>query len=129
MALSRASRLWPADVLMTPASTTTTPPGRASRTPKPVAMSPGSTPMTRRAWPASGLGGGDSGDDFVGDVVVGVDGLDVVLLLDGLDQAQNRGGVLALDAHEGLGHHVDLRFQNRDTVPLQRLAHRLDLIR
>src|SRR5678816_1337654 len=77
-ALSRASSGWPVVVLMTPASTTVTPPGSASSTPNPVATSPGSTPMTRRT-----LGRGDGVDDLVGDVVVGVNGLDVVLLLEG----------------------------------------------
>src|SRR5215475_5872016 len=105
-ALSRASRGWPVVVLMTPASRTATPPAAASSTPNPVATSPGSTPMTRRA-----LGRGDGVDDLVGDVVVGVHGLDVVLLLQGLDQPQHRRGLLALDLHRGLRHHVHPRFE------------------
>src|SRR5215468_7917517 len=112
MALSLASSAWLGAVEMTPASTTATPPGAASRTPNPVATRPGSTPMIRRRSPGPGPGRptsrrGDGVDDLVGDVVVGVDGLDVVLLLEGLDQPQHRCGVLALHAHGGLGHHVD----------------------
>src|SRR5262244_4289055 len=100
MALSRASRGWVLAVVITPDSITVTTPGAASMTPNPVATSPGSTPMTRRA-----LGRGDGVDDLVGDVVVGVNGLDVVLLLEGLDEPQDRGGLLALHPHRGLGHH------------------------
>src|SRR4029434_5215880 len=89
MALSRASRGWVLEVVMTPESTTVTAPGAASRTANPVATSPGSRPMTRSA-----LGRGDGVEDLVGDVVVGVDGLHVVLFLEGLDQSQHGGGVL-----------------------------------
>src|SRR5215471_13870214 len=111
MAWSRASSAWPAVVVMTPASATTTPPATASSTPNPVATRPGSTPMILSACapglaalaagpgPAAGAGrrpgggpsepsslrGGDGVDDLVGDVVVRVHGLDVVLLLEGLD--------------------------------------------
>src|SRR5262250_3425883 len=100
MALSRASSGWALVVVMTPDSTTVTTPGAASTTPNPVAMSPGSTPMTRSA-----LGRGDGVEDLVGNVVVRVDGLDVVLLLEGLDEPQHRRGVLALHAHGGLRDH------------------------
>src|SRR5690349_13617417 len=123
-ALSRASSGWPVVVLMTPASTTVTPPGSASSTPNPVATSPGSTPMTRSA-----LGRGDGVDDLVGDVVVGVNGLDVVLLLEGFDQPQHRRGLLALHLDRGLGHHVHPRLEHRHALPLERLPDRLHFIR
>src|SRR5512147_3292281 len=109
---------------MTPASRTATPPTPASSTPNPVAMSPGSTPMTRSA-----LGRGDGVDDLVGDVVIGVNGLDVVLLLEGLDQPQDRRGLLALHLHRGLRHHVDPRLEHRHALPLEGLANRLHFIR
>src|SRR4030095_15531239 len=125
MALSRASRTWPVLVLITPASTTVTPPGPASSTPNPVATNPGSTPMTlRMRRPGTGLGGGERVYALVGDVVVGEDGLDAVLLLERLDQPQHRRGVLAVDAHGGLGHHVDLGLEHRDPRALQPLADR-----
>src|SRR5712691_13267515 len=123
-AFRRASRGWPAAVLMTPASRTTTPPAPASSTPNPVATRPGSTPMTRSA-----LGRGDGVDDLVGDVVVGIHGLDVVLLLEGLDQPQHRRGLLTLYLHGGLRHHVHPRFDHRHPLPLERLADRLHFIR
>src|SRR6185436_3696374 len=129
MALSRASRTWPVLVLITPASITVTPPGPAWSTPNPVATNPGSTPMTLRTRRSSkGLGGGDGVDDLVGNVVVGEDGLDVVLLLERLDQPQHRRGVLAVDAHGGLGHHVDLSFEHRNPRALQPLADRFHLV-
>src|SRR5688500_13799932 len=130
MALSRASRTWPVAVLITPAPTTVTPPAPASSTPYPVATSPGSTPMTlRMRRSANGLGGGDGVDDLVGDVVVGEDGLDVVLLLERLDQPQHCRGILAVDAHGGLGHHVDLSLEHRNARPLQHLADCFHLVR
>src|SRR5215475_5170225 len=97
MALSRASRGCVLAVVMTPDSITVTTPGAASTTPNPVATSPGSRPMTRRA-----LGRGDGVEDLVRDVVVGVDGLHVVLLLERLDESQHRGRVLAFHPHGGL---------------------------
>src|SRR3981189_168446 len=93
-AFRRVSSGCPVVVLMTPASRTVTPPAVTSSTPNPVATSPGSTPMTRSA-----LGRGDGVDDLVGDVVVGINGLDVVLLLEGLDQPQHRRGLLTLYLH------------------------------
>src|SRR5215467_2135640 len=124
MALSRASSGWALVVVMTPDSTTVTTPGAASTTPNPVAMSPGSRPMTRRA-----LGRGDGVEDLVGDVVVRVDGLDVVLLFERLDEPQHGGRVLALDAHGGLGDHGRLRFEDRYPLVLEGGAHRLHFIR
>src|SRR5215475_962882 len=124
MALSRASSGWALVVVMTPDSTTVTTPGAASTTPNPVAMSPGSRPMTRRA-----LGRGDGVEDLVGDVVVGVDGLDVVLLFERLDEPQDGGRVLALDAHGGLGDHGRLRFEDGYPLVLEGGAHRLHFIR
>src|SRR6266542_1349640 len=119
MALRRASRDWEAKVLITPASATATPADPDSSTPKPVAMSPGSTPITR-----STLGGGNGVENFVGDIVVGVDGLDVVLLLEGFDQPHHRRGVLALHAHRGLRDHVQLGCAHRHALALRRLADR-----
>src|SRR6266508_5279172 len=124
MALRRASRDWEAKVLITPASATATPADPASSTPKPVAMSPEYTPNTR-----STLGGGNGVENFVSDVVVGVDGLDVVLLLEGFDQPHPRRGVLALHAHRGLRDHVHLGFEHRHALALKRLANRLHFIR
>src|SRR5689334_8295130 len=123
-ALSRASSGSPVAVLMTPASRTVTAPAPASSTPNPVATSPGSTPMTRSA-----LGRGDGVDDLVGDVVVGVNGLDVVLLLEGLDQPQHRRGLLALHLDRGLRHHVHPRLEHRHALTLERLADGLHFIR
>src|ERR1700675_509079 len=100
MALSRASRGWVLAVVITPASRTVTAPGAASRTPKPVATSPGPTPITRKP-----LGRGDGVEDLVGNVVVGIDGLDVFLLLQRIDEPQHGGGILALHPHGGLGDH------------------------
>src|SRR5262245_28768820 len=175
--LRRASRAWPVVVLITPASTTVTPPGRTSRTPKPVAVTPGSTPITLSAreeegadpasefassldaeprmgsipartagvsarsccWgrsrrrpslpPPIRLRSRDRLDDVVGDVVVGIDGLNVVLLLQCLDQAKHRRRVLALHLDGRLGHHVDLRFHDRNRLAFQRLSHRFHFIR
>src|SRR6267143_2838909 len=124
MAFNRASSDWVAPVEITPTSRTVTAPGAASRTAKPVATSPGSTPITRKP-----LGRGDGVDDLVGDVVVGVNGLDVVLLLEGLDEPQHRRGLLALHLHRGLGHHVHPRLDHRHALPLERLPDRLHFIR
>src|SRR5262249_43811162 len=124
MALRRASSGWALAVVMTPDSTTVTTPGAASTTPNPVATRPGSRPMTRRA-----LGRGDGVEDLVGDVVVRVDGLDVVLLFERLDEPQYGGRVLALDAHGGLGDHGRLRFENGYPLVLEGGAHRLHFIR
>src|SRR6266496_6018077 len=99
---------------MTPESTTVTAPGRASRIANPVATSPGSRPMTRRA-----LGRGDGVEDLVGDIVVGIDGLDVVLLLERLDQSQHGGGVLAFHPHGGLGNHGRLRLDDGNSLDLE----------
>src|SRR5260370_18840855 len=107
-ALSRASSGCPVVVLMTPASRTVTPSAPASSTPNPVATSPGSTPMTRSA-----LGRGDGVDDLVGDALVGVNGLDVVLLLEGLDEPQHRHGLLALPLHLEFVPHVHPRLHHR----------------
>ncbi len=49
IAFSRASSGWPGAVRITPASTTATPPLPASMMPKPVSVSPGSTPEAGRA--------------------------------------------------------------------------------
>src|SRR3989442_9477616 len=124
MAFNRASSDCVATVVITPASSTVTAPGAASRTAKPVATSPGSTPITRTP-----LGRRDGVEDLVGDVVVGIDGLDVVLLLERLDQPQHGGGVLAFHPHRGLGDHGGLRLEHRQSLGLERLAHRLHFIR
>src|SRR3990170_3644904 len=112
---------------MTPASRSDTPPGPASRTPNPVSTSPGSIPMTRK--PGAALGGRDGVDDLVGDVVVGVNGLNVVLLLQGLHQSQDSVSVLALRADRGERHHAHFGFQDGDLPLLQGPAHRLHFIR
>src|SRR5262249_51142858 len=124
MALSRASSGCVLAVVMTPDSTTVTTPGAASTTPNPVATSPGSRPMTRRA-----LGRGDGVEDLVRDVVVGVDGLNVVLLFEGLDEPQHSRGILALDADGGLGDHGRLRFEYGYPLVLEGGAHRFHFIR
>src|SRR5713101_3694420 len=124
MAFNRASSDWVAPVEITPASRTVTAPGAASRTPKPVATSPGSTPITRTP-----LGRGDGVEDLVGNVIVGIDGLDVFLLLQRLDEPQHGGGVLALHPHGGLGDHGSFRLEHRHPLRFERVAHRLHFIR
>src|SRR5438128_12268994 len=124
MALSRASRGSVEVVDTTPAATTVTAPGPASRIPKPVSTSPGSTPITRTP-----LGRGDGVEDLVGDVVVGIDGLDVVLLLERLDEPQHGRGILALHPHGGLGDHGDVRLEHRQPPRLERVAHGVYIIR
>src|SRR6266481_1653022 len=124
MAFNRASSDWVAPVEITPTSRTVTAPGAASRTAKPVATSPGSTPITRKP-----LGRGDGVEDLVGDVVVGIDGLDVVLLLERLDEPQHGRGILALHPHGGLGHHGDLRLDDREPLRLERVPHGVHFIR
>src|SRR3989338_8096350 len=86
-------------VTITPVPRTATPAGAGSMRAQPVSSSPGSMPRTR-----SPLGGGDGLEDLVGDVVIGVDGLEVVQLLQRLDQAQHAGRVLVLDPTVDLGH-------------------------
>src|SRR5215831_6779652 len=109
---------------------------RSSESPAPPGSAPsggfapaptGGCPMGGRI-PSSMSRRGDGVDDLVGDVVVGVDGLDVVLLLEGLDQPQHCCGVLALHAHGGLGHHVDLGLEDRHAGALETLANRLHFI-
>src|SRR2546427_4903245 len=124
MAFNRASSDWVAPVEITPTSRTVTAPGAASRTAKPVATSPGSTPIARKP-----LGRGDGVEDLVGDVVVGIDGLDVVLLLERLDEPQHGRGILALHPHGGLGDHGDVRLEHRQPLRLERVAHRVHIIR
>src|SRR6266508_3485794 len=124
MALSRASSDWLAAVVITPTSRTVTSPGAASRTAKPVATSPGSTPITRKP-----LGRRDGVEDLVGNVVIGINGLDVVLLLERLDEAQHGGGVLSLHPHGGLRDHGDVRLEHRQPLRLERLAHGIHFIR
>src|SRR6266545_3937477 len=124
MALSRASSGCVLAVVITPTSRTVTSPGAASRTAKPVATSPGSTPITRKP-----LGRRDGVEDLVGNVVVGIDGLDVVLLLKRLDEPQHGGGVLSLHADGGLGDHGDFRLEHRQPLRFERVAHRLHFIR
>src|SRR6266702_6947589 len=124
MALSRASSGKLEAVDTTPASTTVTAPGPASRIPKPVSTSPGSTPITRTP-----LGRRDGVEDLVGDVVVGIHGLDVVLVLERLDQPQHGGGILAFHSYRGLGDHGGLRLEHGQPFGLEGLAHRLHFIR
>src|SRR2546426_2745555 len=104
MALSRASRGSVEVVDTTPAATTITAPGPASRIPKPVSTSPGSTPITRTP-----LGRRDGVEDLVADVGVRIDGLDVVALLERLDQPQHGGGVLDFHPHPEFADHVGPR--------------------
>src|SRR5262245_47827775 len=120
IAFSRASRGWPGAVRITPASITATSPPPASMMPKPVSVSPGSTPITRSGLAARGSGGADGVEDVVRDVVVRVDGLNVVLLLQRLDEPQDRGGVLALDSHGGLRQHGAGRLGHRCALGLER---------
>src|SRR5262244_2739101 len=124
MALSRASRGWVLAVVITPDSITVTTPGAASMTPNPVATRPGSSPMTRRA-----LGRGDGVEDLVRDVVVGVDGLNVVLLLESLDEPENGRSVLALHPHRRLGDHGRLGLENRHALDLEGVADGLHVVR
>src|SRR6476661_2595107 len=105
---------------MTPLPSTAIPPGVDTITPKPVATRPGSMPSTRGAPAptgsipstrevalaagsiprtrdgASGSRSRDGLQDFVGNVVVRMHGLDVVQLLEGLDQFHDGVRLLAL---------------------------------
>src|SRR5438093_10205338 len=108
---------------MTPRSSTATPPAPGSISPKPVPTRPGSMPSTRR------LGGRDGLENLVGNVVVSVDGLDVVQLLQRLDQAHHGGGVLALDPHRRLRHEVYLALEHGHARPAQRLEDRVHFSR
>src|SRR6059036_1248561 len=108
---------------MTPRSSTATPPAPGSISPKPVPTRPGSTPRTRR------LGSRDCLEDLVRDVVVSVNGLDVVQLLQRLDQAHHGGRVLALDPHRRLRNEADLALEHGYLRPLQRVAHRVHFSR
>ena len=85
--------------------------------------------LARHVMTRSALGRGDGVEDLVGNVVVGIDGLHVVLFLERLDQSQDRGGVLAFHADRGLGDHGGLRLDDGNPLDLQSLAHRLHFIR
>src|SRR5215831_12365016 len=108
---------------MTPRTSTATPPSPGAISPKPVPTRPGSTPRTLR------LCGGDGLENLVGNVVVSVDGLDVVHFLQRLDQAHHGSRVLALDPHRRLRHEADLTLDDGDPRALQCLAHRVHFSR
>src|SRR5215472_3804788 len=78
-------------------------PSRSS-VPQPVAASPGSMP-SNSVWD---LDGGDAFEDVFWDVEVGIDLLDVILLFKGLQQPQDRRGLVLADRHGLLGLHGDL---------------------
>src|SRR5205823_8509388 len=121
MSRTRASRGASAEVTMTPVAATVTPPGTGYTRPQPVPTSPGSTPSTRKPAPTSGSR--DGLQDLVGDVEVGVDVLDVVQVLQRLDQAHDRRGLRALDAHGRLRHVRHLGLDDGHARLLQRVAH------
>src|SRR5206468_6730106 len=102
---------------MTPRSSTATPPAPGSISPKPVPTRPGSTPRTLRLCGRDGL------ENLVRNVVVSVDGLDVVQFLQRLDQAHHGGRVLALDTYRRLRNEADLALQHGNPRPTQRVAH------
>src|SRR6267142_6633672 len=102
---------------MTPLSSTTTPPTAGSITPYPVPTRPGSTPRTLRLCGRDGL------ENLVRNVVVSVDGLDVVQFLQRLDQAHHGRRVFALDPHRRLRNEADLALQHGNPRPTQRVAH------
>src|SRR5262250_2598096 len=102
---------------MTPRSSTATPPSPGSISPKPVPTRPGSTPRTLR------LSGRDGLENLVGNVVVSVDGLDVVQFLQRLDQAHYGRRVFAFDPHRRLRNEADLALQHGNPRPAQRVAH------
>ena len=61
---------------------------------------------TTLANPAEGPSVGGGLEDVVGDVEVGVDVLDVVVVVEGVDEAEDGpGGFGAVDAHHGSGKH------------------------
>src|SRR6185503_1269184 len=101
MMRSRASKARSVVVLMTPAARTTEAAVARSSTPKPVATSPGSMPSAFLA--PTPLGSGDGLDDLVGDVVVGVDGLNVVEILQRFDESKHGRRFFAFDTNGGLG--------------------------
>src|SRR6266850_1171864 len=116
----RAASGRPAEVSITPVSTTSGDAAPGSSKAQPVPTSPGSTPSTRDGRAAARRsGGGDGFDDLVGNVVVRVDRLDVVQLLQRLDEAQHLWRVLAFDANRRLGHEGDLGSEHGDPRGLQ----------
>src|SRR5438046_10452689 len=98
MALSRASSGKLEAVDTTPASTTVTAPGPASRIPQPVSTSPGPTPISRTPL---GRSGGVEG--LVGEGVAGLHGLAGVLVLERVAPPQHGGGSLALPPDRAWG--------------------------
>src|SRR4029453_2914634 len=119
-------------VAMTPVSATTARPGPGSTSAQPVPTSPGSIPRTLTPTAAPGTATVSSGDGvevLVGDVVVGVDVLDVVQVLQRLDQAHHRRGCGTLDADGGLWHVRHLRLEDRNTRFRERVTHRVHFSR
>src|SRR4030095_3650773 len=119
-------------VAMTPVSVTTARPGPGSTSAQPVPTSPGSIPRTLTPTAAPGtarLSSRDGLENLVGNVVVGVDVLDVVQVLQRLDQAHHRRGGGTLDPDGGLRHVRHLRLEDRNTRFRQPVTHRVHFSR
>src|SRR5438876_2192458 len=91
-----------------------------STTPKPVRTLPGSTPSTRIVSLR------ELGKDFVGNVEVGEDLLDVVVLLQRVHQLQELPGILRGHRHDLRGHAGELGAQGRNALLRERFLHRLE---
>src|SRR6478672_3887372 len=117
------------------AGVSTTPPSRATmwlpstRTmPKPRFAAPGSIPITTCMETDSGPGlgcllGGDFGHDLLGDVEVGVDLADVVVVFEGVEQAEQGAGVALADLDHALRLHRHLGGPDLHPGGLESLAH------
>src|SRR5512144_1371457 len=71
----------------------------------------------------------DAGEDLVRDVEIGRDPLDVVMLLERLHELQGLLRVLFGERDRALGHLADLGRGDGDAFSLDRLLHRLELVR
>src|SRR5205823_439618 len=127
-AQSRSSIAPPSPSSRTPwARWRTVVPPASSTTPKPQYLEPGSIPRTRTrtcllAWTGALDARLDRCHLVVGDLEIGVDVLDVVVLLEVLDQPHHLLCDLSGDLHGGLRQVRHLRRSHRD-LALKRLVH------
>src|SRR4030065_351039 len=103
-------------------------PASLSTIPNPVDWRLGSIPRTRMDSAGASPGLGEAGDLLFGDVEIGGDGLDVVVVLELLDEPQDLLGLLALDLDIVLGQEPDLGRGDLDLGLLDGLEDGLVLI-